>query len=143
MAVAALAAPRNALRLAAVALAGSVLGLLVALSVAGRLPQPLVTARMHTAVSLAYDQHTPFDATREQAWSGIPGKAYAAEAGRRDEPVLPTVAGWVVGRGRPGPAGRRRRGASSGSSPEPCRWRRVLLLSGFAVGWARVLTAWS
>jgi 1-acyl-sn-glycerol-3-phosphate acyltransferase len=142
LAAAALAAPRRAPQMRAPGGAGSVHGLLLAMQLDGRLTQPLVTPRMQAAVSDAYDDKDPFRATLHQAWSGIPGKAYAAEAGRRHAPVVPVVAGWVAGRGLRATlvvALAALLGRAAGAVPVTTS----LLLSGFAVGWARVLTAWA
>jgi membrane protein YqaA with SNARE-associated domain len=96
-----LAAPRAALRLVPLAAVASVVGCVLAYGVAAsgtHVPQPLTTPRMHAVVegtTAAEGAH----AVRRQAWSGIPVKVYAAEAGQARVPVGEFAIGAARARG--------------------------------------------
>ncbi len=84
LAVACAAAPRAALRLSVAALAGTLVGGLLALQVAAsgvRLPAPLTTPRMHAEVVRELSAEGAA-AVAHQPWNGVPFKVYAAAAGR-------------------------------------------------------------
>ncbi|MFC5147856.1 lysophospholipid acyltransferase family protein [Streptomyces aureoversilis] len=84
LAVACAAAPRAALRLSFAALAGTLVGGLLALQVAAsgvRLPAPLTTPRMH-AEAVRELSGEGAAAVAHQPWNGVPFKVYAAAAGR-------------------------------------------------------------
>nr|WP_078513417.1 lysophospholipid acyltransferase family protein [Streptomyces purpureus] len=82
--IACVAAPRRALTLSLSALAGSVVGGLLALHLAAgglHLPAPLTTDRMRAEVRAELSAEGAA-AVRHQPWNGIPFKVYGAEAGR-------------------------------------------------------------
>ncbi|MDX6287993.1 MAG: 1-acyl-sn-glycerol-3-phosphate acyltransferase [Frankiales bacterium] len=96
-----LAAPRAAWRLVPLAAAASVAGSLLGYGLAAHdhhLPQPLTTPRMYTAVA-ATTAAEGAGAVRHQAWSGIPVKVYAAEAGREHVSLTQFALGAARARG--------------------------------------------
>ncbi|MDE9364718.1 lysophospholipid acyltransferase family protein [Luteipulveratus sp. YIM 133132] len=148
LAVALLAAPAAWRRLIPVAVAGSMLGGLVALLLAAHgvvAPAPLTTDRMRaTVVQQVADEGAA--AVRHQPYDGIPYKVYAAEAGRAGvDPgpflvesvasrgvriagvgMLLALAGWVLARRR--------------------QWYAAVLGAGtvcFGVGLGLVVASWS
>ncbi|MFF3395125.1 lysophospholipid acyltransferase family protein [Streptomyces sp. NPDC002669] len=95
------AVPGAALRLSLGALAGSLVGGLLALQLASagvRLPAPLTTDRMRAEVrhELALEGAS---AVRHQPWNGIPFKVYGAEAGRAGVPTADWLAASAKARG--------------------------------------------
>jgi membrane protein YqaA with SNARE-associated domain len=96
----ALAAPRQAIRLALVGALASVIGGAVMYGLATqdvRLPAPLTTARMHAAAAhLVADEGA--GAMAEQPMSGIPYKVFGAAAGRAHIGVVAFVAASVPAR---------------------------------------------
>jgi 1-acyl-sn-glycerol-3-phosphate acyltransferase len=148
LAVLAVAAPRRAVVLAVTAAAASLAGGVLAVQLAAggvQVPQPLVTDRMRVTVA-AQTAADGAGAVVHQPLSGVPYKVYAAAAGRDHVSVPVFVAASARGRGLRivlvglacgllGAALRRLRALYPAYL--------VVLLSGFAVGLARVVAAWS
>ena len=144
-----LAAPSAGPRLTAAAVAGSLAGGVLALSLAAagvHPPAPLTTERMRAAVS----EQTAAEgaaAVRHQPLAGIPYKLYAAEAGRLGVPVAAFVEHSTTSRGvRIAVVGLLLTAAST-VLRRPLRrlYPLVLLvaLTGFGLGLLRVVQAWS
>ncbi|WP_260867661.1 lysophospholipid acyltransferase family protein [Streptomyces sp. SAJ15] len=101
LAVVCAAAPRRAFTLSLAALAGSLVGGLLALHLAAhgvRMPAPLTTDRMRAEVRHELSVEST-SAVRHQPWNGIPFKVYAAEAGRAGVPATAWLAESAQARG--------------------------------------------
>ncbi|WP_347178188.1 lysophospholipid acyltransferase family protein [Streptomyces sp. LX-29] len=101
LAVVCAAAPRRAFTLSLAALAGSLVGGLLALHLAAhgvRMPAPLTTDRMRAEVRHELSVESAA-AVRHQPWNGIPFKVYAAQAGRAGVPATTWLAESAQARG--------------------------------------------
>ena len=143
-----LAAPAMWWRLTATALASGVLGGVLMLGVAGagvELPQPLVTDRMRVTAAADVGE-VGAAAVYRQPFSGIPFKAYATAAGEADVAPLAFAAHSSIARG-----GRFVLAVlvAAIAATAARQWRRYYPLvvaavgCGFALGLARVVTAWN
>jgi membrane protein YqaA with SNARE-associated domain len=135
-------------RLVPVAVASSLLGCVAAYAVAGagvHTPQPLTTARMHSAVA-EQTQALGAAAVREQPYSGIPVKLYAAAAGADGVPLAPYAENVLLGRGvRIAAIGVLAAIAGAVLSLRGRFYPAVVLpsLAAFGVGLADVVASWS
>ncbi len=143
-----LAAPAMWWRLTVTALVAGVLGGVVMLGVAGAgvdLPQPLVTDRMRESAAADVGE-LGAPAVHLQPFSGIPFKVYATAAGESDVDPLAFAAHSSIARG-----GRFVLvvAVAAIAATAARRWRRyyplavAAVVSGFALGLARVVGAWT
>ena len=143
-----LAAPAMWWRLTVTALVAGVLGGVVMLGVAGAgvdLPQPLVTDRMRESAAADVGE-LGAPAVHLQPFSGIPLKVYATAAGESDVDPLAFAAHSSIARG-----GRFVLvvAVAAIAATAARRWRRyyplavAAVVSGFALGLARVVGAWT
>ncbi|MGW6458258.1 lysophospholipid acyltransferase family protein [Streptomyces sp. NPDC055078] len=140
--------PSAALRLTVAALAGSLVGSLLALRLAGagvELPAPLTTDRMRAEARHELTLRGA-DAVADQPWNGIPFKVYAAQAGQADIPAGDWLASSALARGS--------RTVTVGLGFAALGWllrryRRfyvpylVVLCGGFAAGLSLIVAGWS
>lgn len=146
--VALLAAPRAAWRLIPVAALASVAGCVIAYGVAaggGHVPQPLTTPRMHAVVQDTTAAEGA-GAVRRQAWSGIPVKVYAAEAGAQGVPVGEFALGAARARGgRIVVVGALLALVGAALSRAPRLYPALIAvgIAGYSIGLVRVVAHWS
>ncbi|MFG3286192.1 lysophospholipid acyltransferase family protein [Streptomyces sp. NPDC048111] len=142
------AAPRRAVPLSLTALAGSLVGSVLALQLAAsgvHVPAPLTTERMRTEVRHELSAEGAA-AVRHQPWNGIPFKVYAAQAGRAGVATGPWLGSAALSRGsRTLTVGV----AFGGAALLARRWRRWygvyagLLAGGFAGGLGVIVASWA